>query len=83
VDPQHAWVVGDSVVDPQQAWVVGDSVWDLLAARRAGALGIGLMSGGYGSEELEQAGAYRVYADPAEMLARADELGVRDLVPVP
>jgi len=64
-------------VNPQHAWVVGDSVWDLLAARRAGALGIGLMSGGYGREELERAGAYRVYADPAEMLDRLDELGVR------
>jgi HAD superfamily hydrolase (TIGR01509 family) len=66
-------------VDPRQAWVVGDSVWDLLAARRAGALGVGLLSGGYGREELERAGAYRVYADPAELLARADELGVRNL----
>jgi HAD superfamily hydrolase (TIGR01509 family) len=66
-------------VDPRHAMVVGDSVWDLLAARRAGSLGIGLMSGGYGREELERAGAYRVYADPAEMLARADEVGVRNL----
>jgi HAD superfamily hydrolase (TIGR01509 family) len=66
-------------VDPRHAWVVGDSVWDLLAARRAGALGVGLQSGGYGREELERAGAYRVYADPAELLARADELGVRNL----
>jgi HAD superfamily hydrolase (TIGR01509 family) len=68
-------------VETRDAWVVGDSVWDLLAARRAGALGIGLMSGGYGREELERAGAYRVYADPADLLARADELGVRDLIP--
>jgi HAD superfamily hydrolase (TIGR01509 family) len=66
-------------VEPRHAYVVGDSVWDLLAARRAGAIGIGLMSGGYGREELERAGAYRVYADPADLLARADELGVRDL----
>jgi HAD superfamily hydrolase (TIGR01509 family) len=66
-------------VDPRHSWVVGDSVWDLLAARRAGALGVGLLSGGYGREELERAGAYRVYSDPAELLARADELGVRDL----
>ena len=66
-------------VEPRHAMVVGDSVWDLLAARRAGALGVGLMSGGYGREELERAGAYRVYADPAEMLARLDELGVRDI----
>jgi HAD superfamily hydrolase (TIGR01549 family) len=64
-------------VDPWHTMVVGDSVWDLLAARRAGALGIGLQSGGYGREELERAGAYRVYADPAEMLARIDEAGVR------
>jgi HAD superfamily hydrolase (TIGR01509 family) len=64
-------------VDPGHTMVVGDSVWDLLAARRAGALGIGLQSGGYGREELERAGAYRVYADPAEMLARLDEVGVR------
>jgi HAD superfamily hydrolase (TIGR01509 family) len=64
-------------VDPRHAMVVGDSVWDLLAARRAGALGVGLMSGGYGREELERAGAYRVYADPADLLTRLDELGVR------
>ena len=66
-------------VDPAHAMVVGDSVWDLLAARRAGALGIGLLSGGYGREELERAGAYRVYADPADLLAHADEVGVRGI----
>ena len=70
-------------VDPRSAWVVGDSVWDLLAARRAGALGVGLLSGGYGREELERAGAYRVYNDPAELLLRADELGVRNLASTP
>src|SRR6476661_2764066 len=64
-------------VEPRHAFVVGDSVWDLLAARRAGALGIGVLSGGYGREELERVGAYRVYADPADLLARADEVGVR------
>jgi HAD superfamily hydrolase (TIGR01509 family) len=64
-------------VRPHDAFVVGDSVWDLLAAQRAGALGIGLLSGGYGREELERAGAYRVYADPAEMLTRLEEVGVR------
>jgi HAD superfamily hydrolase (TIGR01509 family) len=66
-------------VEPQHAYVVGDSVWDLLAARRAQSIGIGLMSGGYGREELERAGAYRVYSDPADLLSRADELGVRGL----
>jgi HAD superfamily hydrolase (TIGR01509 family) len=67
--------------EPRHAFVVGDSVWDLLAARRAGALGIGVLSGGYGREELERVGAYRVYADPADLLARADEVGVRGLAP--
>jgi HAD superfamily hydrolase (TIGR01509 family) len=57
--------------------VVGDSVWDLLAARRARALGIGLLSGGYGREELERAGAYRVYDDPADLLGHLDEVGIR------
>ena len=57
--------------------VVGDSIWDLLAARRARALGVGLLSGGYGREELERAGAYRVYNDPADLLEHLDEVGVR------
>jgi HAD superfamily hydrolase (TIGR01549 family) len=57
--------------------VVGDSVWDLLAARRARALGVGLLSGGYGQDELERAGAYRVYQDPADLLRHLDEVGVR------
>jgi phosphoglycolate phosphatase-like HAD superfamily hydrolase len=57
--------------------VVGDSVWDLLAAQRARALGVGLLSGGYGQDELERAGAYRVYQDPSDLLKHLDELGVR------
>ena len=63
--------------DIADAVVVGDSVWDLLAARRARALGVGLLAGGYGREELERAGAYRVYEDPADLLAHLDEVGVR------
>jgi phosphoglycolate phosphatase-like HAD superfamily hydrolase len=64
-------------VDVADAVVVGDSVWDLLAARRARALGVGLLSGGYGREELERAGAYRVYEDPRDLLHHIDEVGVR------
>jgi phosphoglycolate phosphatase-like HAD superfamily hydrolase len=66
--------LGVSITD---SVVVGDSVWDLLAARRARALGVGLLSGGYGREELERAGAYRVYNDPADLLRHLDEVGVR------
>ncbi len=60
-----------------ESFVVGDSVWDQLAAQRAHALGIGVLSGGYGREELETAGAYRVYDDPEDLLEHIDELGIR------
>jgi HAD superfamily hydrolase (TIGR01509 family) len=56
--------------------VVGDSIWDLLGARRAKALGVGLRSGGYGEAELVQAGAYRVYQDPADLLDHLPEIGI-------
>lgn len=61
----------------EAANVVGDAVWDMLASRRARALGIGLLSGGYGEEELTRAGAYRVFQDPADLLVHLDELGGR------
>lgn len=64
-------------VDIETSCVVGDSIWDMLAARRARALGVGLLSGGYGMEELERAGAYRVYEDPLDMLKHIDEIGGR------
>jgi phosphoglycolate phosphatase-like HAD superfamily hydrolase len=57
--------------------VVGDSIWDMLAARRCRALGVGLLSGGYGTEELERAGALRVYDDPADLLEHLDEVASR------
>jgi len=64
-------------VTPEECYVIGDAVWDLLAARRAAMLGIGLLSGGYGQEELYQAGAYRVYGSPAELLSSIYQLGLR------
>lgn len=63
--------------DGSNAIVVGDSVWDLLAAQRAKLLGVGLLSGGYGVDELARAGAYRVYDDPAMLLRHLDEVGIR------
>jgi HAD superfamily hydrolase (TIGR01509 family) len=63
-------------VEPGACYVIGDAVWDLLAARRAGMLSVGLLSGGYGEDELTRAGAFRVYRDPAELSTSLDELGV-------
>jgi flavin reductase (DIM6/NTAB) family NADH-FMN oxidoreductase RutF len=61
----------------ETAVVVGDSIWDMLAAVRCRALGVGLLSGGYGPDELRQSGAFRVYEDPADLLRRIDEVGGR------
>ena len=77
-DPDLFLAAADRLgVDISTSVVVGDSVWDLLAARRARALSVGLLSGGYGQDELERAGAYRVYQDPADLLMHLDEVGVR------
>jgi phosphoglycolate phosphatase-like HAD superfamily hydrolase len=56
--------------------VVGDAVLDLLAARRARMLSVGLLSGGYGDDELTRAGAFRVYRDAEELRHSLDELGL-------
>jgi len=77
-DPDLFLEAGKRLKVPMSRFViVGDSVWDMLAARRAFALSVGLLSGGYGQEELERAGAYRVYQDPAELLRHLDEVGAR------
>jgi HAD superfamily hydrolase (TIGR01509 family) len=77
-DPDLFVAAADRLGVPIEASVVvGDSVWDMLAARRARALGVGVLSGGYGQDELERAGAYRVYEDPADLLRHLDEVGVR------
>ena len=61
----------------ERAIVVGDSIWDMLAATRCHALGVGVLCGGYGTDELRDAGAIRVYEDPADLLAHIDEIGGR------
>ena len=63
-------------VGRDECYVVGDAVWDLLGARRAGMLSVGLLSGGYGEDELTRAGAFRVYRDAEELRNSLDELGI-------
>ncbi len=77
-DP-HLFVAGANAIatDPQDAVVVGDSTWDMLAARRSGAIGVGLLTGGFAPSELVEGHAFRVYADPMDLLEHLDELGVR------
>jgi HAD superfamily hydrolase (TIGR01509 family) len=77
-DPDLFIAAADSLGAPiEHAVVVGDAIWDMLAARRCRALGVGLLSGGYGEEELFKGGAARVYEDPADLLRHLDEVGGR------
>jgi HAD superfamily hydrolase (TIGR01509 family) len=63
-------------VSPGESIIVGDSPWDVLAAVRTKALGVGLLCGGYSKEELWQAGAFRVYEDPADLFLHMEDLGI-------
>jgi HAD superfamily hydrolase (TIGR01509 family) len=77
-DPDLFLAAADALGAPiTSAIVIGDSIWDMLAARRCPALGVGLLCGGYGLDELERAGAYRVYEDPMDLLDHLDEVGGR------
>ena len=50
-----------------EAVFIGDSTFDCEAARRAGIESIGLLSGGFGADELIAAGAKLVLEDPEEL----------------
>ena len=72
------WLLPSALhVDISDCIVVGDSIWDMLAAARCRAIGVGLLSGGYGEDELERSGALRVYADPADLHRHLDEIASR------
>jgi HAD superfamily hydrolase (TIGR01509 family) len=77
-DPDLFLTAADRLgVDIRESLVLGDSIWDMIAAQRARGLGVGLLSGGYGEEELARAGAFRVYADPADLFDHIDEVAAR------
>jgi HAD superfamily hydrolase (TIGR01509 family) len=77
-DPDLFLTAAEKLSHPiENCVVVGDSIWDMLAARRCRALGVGLLSGGYGQDELERSGAMRVYEDPKDLLKHLDEVGSR------
>ncbi len=63
-------------VELRHSIVIGDAVWDMLSSRRAGALGVAVLTGGYGREELAAAGAYRIYENAGELARRFTELGL-------
>jgi HAD superfamily hydrolase (TIGR01509 family) len=49
--------------------VIGDSVWDVEAAKNAGMPAIVVRSGGFGDDELRDAGAVALYDTPGDLAA--------------
>jgi len=61
-------------LDASAAVVVGDATWDCEAARRAGMTAVAVLSGGFGREELEDAGAVAVFETLVELREAREEL---------
>ena len=64
---------------PKEVIVIGDTPYDAEAARKAHLRSIGLLSGGFAEEELRDAGALRIFLDPADLLARYEEWVVAEV----
>jgi HAD superfamily hydrolase (TIGR01549 family) len=74
--PDLLQVALDKLGEPHDApaLVVGDSVYDVEAAKNAGMPAIVVRSGGFGDDELRDAGAVAVYDTPADLTAALDDL---------
>lgn len=72
-DPELLEVALDRV-GADQAVMVGDSVWDVHSGHEAGVPVVGLLTGGFGAAELEDAGADVVCDDLEDLRQRLDEL---------
>jgi HAD superfamily hydrolase (TIGR01509 family) len=55
-------------LEPDEAVMVGDSTWDCQAAERAGVRTIAVRTGGFGADELREAGAAVVFDSMAELI---------------
>lgn len=53
--------------------MVGDSVWDVKAAKNAGLPAILVRSGGFGDDELREAGAIALYDTPGDLANALDD----------
>jgi HAD superfamily hydrolase (TIGR01509 family) len=64
-----------SLGEPEDAAsvVVGDSVWDVEAAKKADMPAVSVRSGGFGDDELRDAGAVAVFDTPGDLLAGLDD----------
>ena len=60
-------------LDGARAIMIGDSTWDCEAAGRAGIESIAVLTGGFSSEELREAGASAVFGSIDELRGRLSE----------
>jgi HAD superfamily hydrolase (TIGR01509 family) len=56
-----------------EAVMIGDTTWDIEAAKRAGVQTIAVRTGGFGHDELEEAGAVAVFGSVAELRESLDD----------
>lgn len=61
-------------VAPAEAVVVGDTPYDAEAAAKVGIRTVGVLCGGFAEADLRGAGAVAIFRDPADLLARWDDL---------
>ncbi len=62
---------------PGEAVMVGDTPWDVHAARNADVPTIAVRTGGFGAEELREAGAVALFESVSELLAKLDQTDLR------
>ena len=62
----------EASADADDATMIGDTPWDIKAAKKAGVGTIAVLTGGFGEDELRDAGAIAVYESVA---ALRDDLG--------
>jgi membrane protein len=69
-------------LSPAQCAMVGDTLYDMEAAKHAGVIGLGVLTGYQSAQTLKESGARAVYDDLAEILAKLDE-ALRRASPAP
>jgi len=81
--PDLIATAAERLADSARLVVIGDTTWDAVAADKAGIPAIGLLSGGFGADELRGAGCCGVYTDAADLAAALDDALAGAASPVP
>lgn len=63
--------------DAGDAAMIGDTPWDIEAAKQIGVPTIAVRTGGFGDDELREAGAAAIFESVKELLERLDETDLR------